>query len=531
MRQVLVRKTRLRLLGSVVIAGLVSACSSDVARFSDNPFSNPFQSRTSFDPVSTNSISRGKAQAQSQAQTRLAPVTNAATTTQTLPPVSAPMMRTAAASTGVVGSANYPSLVPNAAKNNPIVTGSTNGWTAVGGTPVTLGAGENINTLSSRYGVPASAIMAVNGLSSTNAAQPGQQLMIPAYNAVSGGAPSVAKVASAAKVSSATPAAAAVAAPVAAAAAVKASSTSKARETVEQAKAVVPPSRPAAVRDVTQRAESDAEKRAAAKLAQLRKQEAEADDDEDEKPAKAAPKVDPLKKADAAKKVEDAKKAELKKAEDAKKAELKKAEMKKAEAKKQEELRKAEALKKAEATKKAEAAKKAAKAKQDDDVETTASIPEPKVPAKTAALAPSTPKPVEKVEEATEDKSSASFRWPAQGRVISGFGARNTGGANDGINIALPEGTPVRAAEGGTVVHADDALKGYGKLVLIRHPNGFVSVYAHNGELSVKRGESVKRGQVIAKSGQSGNVTSPQLHFEIRKGATPVDPAKMLANN
>jgi murein DD-endopeptidase MepM/ murein hydrolase activator NlpD len=72
-------------------------------------------------------------------------------------------------------------------------------------------------------------------------------------------------------------------------------------------------------------------------------------------------------------------------------------------------------------------------------------------------------------------------------------------------------------------------LKGYGNLVLIRHPNGFVSAYANNGELSVKRGENVKRGQIIAKSGQSGNVSSPQLHFELRKGSTPVDPTSYLA--
>ncbi|HZB61800.1 MAG TPA: peptidoglycan DD-metalloendopeptidase family protein [Microvirga sp.] len=120
---------------------------------------------------------------------------------------------------------------------------------------------------------------------------------------------------------------------------------------------------------------------------------------------------------------------------------------------------------------------------------------------------------------------SGDFRWPARGRVIAGFGAN---GGNEGINIAVPEGTPVKAAEAGTVTYAGSEVKGYGNLVLIRHENGFVSAYAHNGSLSVKRGEQVKRGQVIATSGQTGNVTSPQLHFEIRKGATPVDPLKHL---
>jgi murein DD-endopeptidase MepM/ murein hydrolase activator NlpD len=117
------------------------------------------------------------------------------------------------------------------------------------------------------------------------------------------------------------------------------------------------------------------------------------------------------------------------------------------------------------------------------------------------------------------------FRWPVRGRVIQAFKS----GANDGINIAVPEGTSVKAAENGTVVYAGGELKGYGNLVLIRHPNGFTTAYANNGEISVKRGDQVKRGQIIAKSGQSGNVASPQLHFELRKGSTPIDPSSYLA--
>ena len=88
----------------------------------------------------------------------------------------------------------------------------------------------------------------------------------------------------------------------------------------------------------------------------------------------------------------------------------------------------------------------------------------------------------------------------------------------------------MKAAESGTVAYAGSEVKGYGNLVLIRHDNGYVSAYAHNGEVKVKRGEKVRRGQVIAKSGQTGNVTSPQLHFEIRKGSTPVDPMTHLAS-
>jgi murein DD-endopeptidase MepM/ murein hydrolase activator NlpD len=126
------------------------------------------------------------------------------------------------------------------------------------------------------------------------------------------------------------------------------------------------------------------------------------------------------------------------------------------------------------------------------------------------------------------DAAMPSFRWPARGRVISGAGAMGNGQQNDGINLALPEGTPVHAAEDGVVAYAGSELKGYGNLVLIRHSNGFVTAYAHTSEILVKRGDQVRRGQVIAKSGQTGNVTSPQLHFEIRKGSAPVDPTQYL---
>jgi murein DD-endopeptidase MepM/ murein hydrolase activator NlpD len=124
--------------------------------------------------------------------------------------------------------------------------------------------------------------------------------------------------------------------------------------------------------------------------------------------------------------------------------------------------------------------------------------------------------------------SLPSFRWPVRGRIIAAFGPKPNGLQNDGINLAVPEGTPIKAAEDGVVAYAGNELKGYGNLVLVRHSNGFVTAYANASDIMVKRGDSVKRGQVIAHSGQSGNVTSPQLHFEIRKGATPVDPSQYL---
>ena len=135
--------------------------------------------------------------------------------------------------------------------------------------------------------------------------------------------------------------------------------------------------------------------------------------------------------------------------------------------------------------------------------------------------------PTASLEPAADQSADAApeFRWPARGRITEGYRR----GVNDGINIALPEGASVKAAEAGVVVYAGNEVRGYGNLVLIRHPNGFVTAYADNGEINVKRGETVRRGQVIAKSGETGNATSPQLHFEVRKGSTPVDPTQYLA--
>jgi len=146
-------------------------------------------------------------------------------------------------------------------------------------------------------------------------------------------------------------------------------------------------------------------------------------------------------------------------------------------------------------------------------------------PAHTANVASPTIDPEAEAKGAT---GGAVFRWPVRGRIVAAFGAKPNGQQNDGINIAVPEGTPVKAAEEGEVAYAGNELKGYGNLILVRHPNGFVTAYAHASELLVKRGDKVKRGQVIAKSGRTGAISSPQLHFEIRKGSKPVDPTPYL---
>ena len=138
------------------------------------------------------------------------------------------------------------------------------------------------------------------------------------------------------------------------------------------------------------------------------------------------------------------------------------------------------------------------------------------------------PEPAASAKPSETTSALPSFRWPVRGKVITSYGAKTNGKANDGINVAVPEGTPVKAAEDGVVAYSGNELKGYGNLILVRHSNGYVTAYAHASELLVKRGDTIKRGQIIAKSGQSGEVGSPQLHFEIRKGSSPVDPQQFL---
>ena len=139
---------------------------------------------------------------------------------------------------------------------------------------------------------------------------------------------------------------------------------------------------------------------------------------------------------------------------------------------------------------------------------------------------PVQPTPIQQAQAATPGGSS--FLWPVRGRVVSTFGSKPGGVRNEGINIAVPEGADVRAASDGVVAYAGNELKGYGNLVLIRHKNGWVTAYAHNKELLVKRGQRVRRGEVIAKAGSTGSVKTPQLHFELRKGASAVNPLKHL---
>ena len=125
-------------------------------------------------------------------------------------------------------------------------------------------------------------------------------------------------------------------------------------------------------------------------------------------------------------------------------------------------------------------------------------------------------------------RTAAMFAWPLRGRILIGFGPRGGGLHNDGINIAAPAGTPVRAAESGIVAYAGNELRGFGNLLLIRHAGNWMTAYAHSRVLLVRRGDRVRRGQTIARVGSTGNVSRPQLHFEIRKGDEAVNPTRLL---
>ncbi|HWJ76363.1 MAG TPA: peptidoglycan DD-metalloendopeptidase family protein [Kaistia sp.] len=154
-----------------------------------------------------------------------------------------------------------------------------------------------------------------------------------------------------------------------------------------------------------------------------------------------------------------------------------------------------------------------------DAAKEMAAAAKPQPPADQTASAPVADEP---------STNGTSFRWPVRGRIIGSFGTAATGERNDGINLAVPEGTSIKAAEAGTVIYAGNELEGYGNLVLIRHANGWVSAYAHNSQILVQRGDTVRRGQIISRAGTSGSVSAPQLHFELRKGSKPVNPMDYL---
>jgi murein DD-endopeptidase MepM/ murein hydrolase activator NlpD len=137
-------------------------------------------------------------------------------------------------------------------------------------------------------------------------------------------------------------------------------------------------------------------------------------------------------------------------------------------------------------------------------------------------------KPAQKVVAAPPARTGKGFSWPLRGKILSTFGGKSEGLKNDGINISAPRGAQVVAAENGVVAYAGNELRGFGNLLLLKHSGGWITAYAHNEMLLVKRGDKIKKGQTIAKVGSTGSVQAPQLHFELRKGKKAIDPMKYL---
>ncbi len=125
-------------------------------------------------------------------------------------------------------------------------------------------------------------------------------------------------------------------------------------------------------------------------------------------------------------------------------------------------------------------------------------------------------------------RSGKSFAWPVKGQIISGFGKKKTGFHNDGLNIAVKQGTPIRAAENGVVSYVGNEMRSFGNLLLISHADGYVTAYGHTDRAVVAKGDAVKKGDIIAYAGSSGSVTESQLHFEIRKKGRAINPIAML---
>jgi murein DD-endopeptidase MepM/ murein hydrolase activator NlpD len=146
----------------------------------------------------------------------------------------------------------------------------------------------------------------------------------------------------------------------------------------------------------------------------------------------------------------------------------------------------------------------------------TRSLPaETITPGESLPPAPTSPEPV-----------FETFLWPVTGTINSGFGPRGLG-FHDGIDIAAPAGTPIVAIEDGEVIYSHE-LRGYGNMVIVRHTGGIVSVYAHNEENLVREGQRVTRGEVVARVGNTGRVSGPHLHFEIRRNNVAEDPLRYL---
>lgn len=462
-----------------------------------------------YDPASGGSVARTVASPSNLLPTRMQ---QAAGTNRAIQPALAPPSRSASLSQSraVVSSApaaqpfpeqprQLASAQPGTVYSNDsvpvmapdqIVTGTARqdaGWTTTGATRMTLGPGETLSNLSKRYGVPVNEIMKANGIADASRVSPGQQVLIPVY-VYSRQAP--------------------VSAPDSNPKTQASKSGAGLRGEAPQDKHPVPgqsPQRDVAVLPTapTLRNPQSAEAQTGARAEPVTKKVANAEPQASGGGAYTVQGGDTLSKIARLHGVSvDA--------------------IKSANSLSGPNIRIGQSL-----------AIPGPGAATPDRI-TTASInekPEPKAytppVAKVEDSAAAEPQ-VEIASVASAATGIGKFRWPARGQVVTGFAKSENGKRNDGIDISMPTGTPVKAVENGVVIYSGDGLKEFGKTVLIRHDDGLVTVYAHANTLNVNRGDKVDRGQVIASSGMTGSARTPRLHFEVRKNASPVDPMKYL---
>ena len=513
----------------LMVAGAAAGCSSQVARFSDGvdmtstastdnqraiiqkrqPASQPYPGDTvaaaPVDGSYSRSVSRSSIEpikVQSLPPVAQAPAAPAAKPIQTAAIPARPKLDSTA--TGTV----RPTIEKPFRQAQPEAPrmasddGEPKGWSRAGGTQVTIHEGETVYNLSRRYGVPADVIMKTNGLATADGLQAGQKVVIPTY-VYAAKAPVSApdhnpKVAEA--------------------------RSSRGVKTDAPAEKAPLPVRPAneKVAVLPQQPKLKQEKTTASLDASAR--DPKAKPAKEAKIAAAQPGTYTVQQGDSLSSI-------------SRKTGISVTALKQANGMQDGLIRIGQTLRLPngqQATVASAAPAEKAKPANLDPVK-TASTPPPAKATPTETLAAYTPpKKAEKlVTQAAEDDGVAApdstgigkMRWPVRGRVISGFGSGKDG---DGIDIAVPEGTPIKAAENGVVIYAGNGLKEFGNTVLVRHEDGLVTVYGHASSLEVQRGQKVKRGQEIAQSGMSGSADSPKLHFEVRKNSAPVDPRSFL---
>ncbi|GGD87154.1 hypothetical protein GCM10011390_02290 [Aureimonas endophytica] len=544
MRIEVLRSDRLRLVRTVAVVALTAlgaGCSADVARFDDGFYTGAVPGK----PMPQAAVGSASAYPSSIDETRTGSVGGArsalysgaaAASTPSYPQVArqdAPIQRSMLAPPSAAASApaepphTYASAAP-AVADAPVRAAPSAmkaGWNKTSNT-VTLREGETLETISNRYGVPVKAIVAANGLASAADVAPGQAIAIPTYSYGDkpGAAPAMATAGAGAEPRTLGAPPQTLRAPS------KMAAATPGRITVEPGDTLTAVARRAGVSVAELRAANgmtDDTVRLGQKLV-LPGGAAE--------PRRVAS-IDPRDGSEPRSAVKPAAKAVAEAAEKQPKPYQAPQPAKTAEAAKPAAPH-AKAPAAADATQPAAATPPAKPAVAEAKPAKTAPAAKPAAeaaPAATVAEAPAAPATT--VADETEKQASAAapagtgidqFRWPVQGRVLKRFGEKDGARRSDGLDISVPRGTAVKAAENGVVIYAGDGLKEFGNTVLVKHDNGLVTVYGHADDLKVKRGETVKRGQEIATAGMSGDAQSPMLHFEVRKNSAPVDPGKYL---